>query len=892
MYSTIAARTSVLCKIPNLITIALRWSSRYARVPVSALARPGIDESLRGVEEHRRVRKKRLEQEAAMPPLGASLAITVITSPQLRTELSLKRRERRGRIFVELADESSEGALMDLRRAVERELPLAGVRYTLRGGLTARNAPTHRQAASLEIITDADAESFLDAIATACDGERAVMFCDFEAVTEDELGEDHAIFSELDAATATGSDGGDGCDGDNVTYTLLSLYRYATSATPLPASLDSSPERYARYLELRLAKLGCLGRIYVANEGVNAQLAVPRSRWSQFAALARSDPFLGGDAPVRLNRDGEWSRASAERPPFHALHVRVRDSIVADGIGGGSGRSDRRGGGGASLAYADAPNLELSDCGEECNPEEWHETLTATYSKSLNSSAGGEAEQSPTPIVVDVRNRYESSVGTFAGARALETDSFRETWDRLPELLDGADPETTPLLLFCTGGIRCEKVAAFAKQRLGFKNVRRLGGGIVNYTNTMRPILEKRAAVAVEGEKDEGAAASASAAQGRAKARGGFEANSTFRGLNYVFDGRVGELVTSDIFDGEETTEAEQRGSASPFAQVAAELRERCGSALLSATGDDGGDGGAAPVAGPDAEERYVELRRVRECVGVVDRRRRRPQPPLQRREVHTVSSSSSSSKNNNMVVIDAAAEREEEDVFWPSFASGFDPAELSLLRDLRAHTERDFESRAHMLPTTSQGLLLSRLCDFSRATTVLEIGTFTGFSALCLAQSSSVERIVTIERDPELVDVVRTFAERSAYGSKIDVRCGAATDILDELREEGALFCLGYLDADKKRTRGLLEQLIGEGPLLRIGGLAIVDNVHYHGEVRRAARFVEEKGVGAVRCDPRREENMGSAMLEFLNATRDDTRVTQLILPAWDGVAICQRVE
>jgi predicted O-methyltransferase YrrM len=244
------------------------------------------------------------------------------------------------------------------------------------------------------------------------------------------------------------------------------------------------------------------------------------------------------------------------------------------------------------------------------------------------------------------------------------------------------------------------------------------------------------------------------------------------------------------------------------------------------------------------------------------------------------------------MVMIDAAAEREEEDVFWPSFASGFDPAELSLLRDLRAHTERDFESRAHMLPTTSQGLLLSRLCDFSRATTVLEIGTFTGFSALCLAQSSSVERIVTIERDPELVDVVRTFAERSAYGSKIDVRCGAATDILDELREEGALFCLGYLDADKKRTRGLLEQLIGEGPLLRIGGLAIVDNVQYHGEVRRAARFVEEKGVGAVRCDPRREENMGSAMLDFLNATRDDTRVTQLILPAWDGVAICQRVE
>mgnify|MGYP006165159931 CR=1 FL=1 len=115
--------------------------------------------------------------------------------------------------------------------------------------------------------------------------------------------------------------------------------------------------------------------------------------------------------------------------------------------------------------------------------------------------------------------------------------------------------------------------------------------------------------------------------------------------------------------------------------------------------------------------------------------------------------------------------------------------------------------------------------------------------------------------KDEELCDFAQTFLNRSAVGHKVSVRCGKAADVLAELRaggnEEEARFCLSYVDADKKRTRALHELLVSApAPLLRIGGLCVVDNVSFRGEVRRAAE--RAGGTRPPLGEPRRVANIG----------------------------------
>jgi len=124
-------------------------------------------------------------------------------------------------------------------------------------------------------------------------------------------------------------------------------------------------------------------------------------------------------------------------------------------------------------------------------------------------------------VVLDCRNSYESDVGAFEGAVPLGTHTFKDTWGALERVLEGRDPRTTEVMIYCTGGIRCVKVGAYLKQHMGFERVARLQGGIVSY---VRELKEKTQADEAE-----------------------FQRQSLFRGINYVFDNRIGELVTPDV---------------------------------------------------------------------------------------------------------------------------------------------------------------------------------------------------------------------------------------------------------------------------------------------------------------------------------------------------------
>lgn len=236
----------------------------------------------------------------------------------------------------------------------------------------------------------------------------------------------------------------------------ISFYRYVRI---------SDPEALKEELLEEWGEMQILGRAYIAKEGINAQLSVPEPSYQGFEEALQKRPHFQG---IRV-RKGLEERNDA----FLKLRIKVRPKIVADGLGESA--------------------IDLSKAPEKLSPEAFHQAL-----------------ESKDRIVVDMRNHYESEVGRFQGALTPDTETFRE---ELPEVLESLKgQEDKEILLYCTGGIRCEKAGAYLKAN-GFRNVKQLDGGIIEYGRTVR---EKGLA-------------------------------SKFIGKNFVFDERLGERVTGDV---------------------------------------------------------------------------------------------------------------------------------------------------------------------------------------------------------------------------------------------------------------------------------------------------------------------------------------------------------
>ena len=203
----------------------------------------------------------------------------------------------------------------------------------------------------------------------------------------------------------------------------------------------------------------------MAQEGINAQLSVPASQYPAFTGILRAIPGLEN---LRLN-----VAVDDDGKSFWVLKIKVREKIVADGI------TD--------------PNFSMENKGMYVNAKQFNE-LTA----------------SPDTVIVDMRNHYEFEVGHFEKAIEVPSDTFREQLPMAAEMLK--DKKDANIIMYCTGGIRCEKASAYLLHN-GFSNVYHLEGGIIHYANTVK-------------------------AQGL---------ENKFRGKNFVFDGRLGERISEEI---------------------------------------------------------------------------------------------------------------------------------------------------------------------------------------------------------------------------------------------------------------------------------------------------------------------------------------------------------
>ena len=223
---------------------------------------------------------------------------------------------------------------------------------------------------------------------------------------------------------------------------------------------------FRNHLFLKWHELDVLGRIYVAQEGINAQLSVPAENFGAFKEHLDSISFLKN---VRLNIAIEQDNKS-----FLKLKVKVRHKIVADGL--------------------DDATFDVTNKGIHLDAQRFNELI-----------------EDPDTILVDMRNHYESEIGHFKNAITPDVDTFRDSLDIIERDL-AAHKEDKKLVMYCTGGIRCEKASAYYKHK-GFKQVYQLEGGIIEYARQ----VEKR------------------------------NLENKFLGKNFVFDHRRGERITDHV---------------------------------------------------------------------------------------------------------------------------------------------------------------------------------------------------------------------------------------------------------------------------------------------------------------------------------------------------------
>ena len=246
-------------------------------------------------------------------------------------------------------------------------------------------------------------------------------------------------------------------DASNQKRITLSFYQYAKI---------KNPKSFRDELFIFWNSIDVLGRIYIAKEGVNAQLSLPEEKIKNFTEHLNSISFLKN---VRLN-----IALKHEAKSFLKLKIKVRDKILADGL------NDK--------------TFDVTKKGVHLNAEEFNNLMDDKNS-----------------ILIDMRNHYESEIGHFKNAICPDVDTFRDSLDLIENKLT-KHKENKNLLMYCTGGIRCEKASAYFKHK-GFKNVYQLEGGIIEY---VRQVKDK-------------------------------DLKNNFIGKNFVFDNRRVEKVSEEI---------------------------------------------------------------------------------------------------------------------------------------------------------------------------------------------------------------------------------------------------------------------------------------------------------------------------------------------------------
>ncbi len=207
-------------------------------------------------------------------------------------------------------------------------------------------------------------------------------------------------------------------------YKVLAYYCITTIENP-----QVEVERHKEFFKERDFK----GRIYISEQGINGQASGLAQHADEYMAWMSSDPRFS-KMPFKVHASKEHA--------FAKMTVKYKKQLVAIDC-----------------------EVDFSKIGEHVSPEQWKKMLE---------------EQDQDTLVLDVRNDYEWKVGHFEGSELPKLETFREFPQYARKLKEERDPKKTVVMMYCTGGIRCEFFSALMKQE-GYENVYQLDGGVINY---------------------------------------------------------------------------------------------------------------------------------------------------------------------------------------------------------------------------------------------------------------------------------------------------------------------------------------------------------------------------------------------------------------------------
>lgn len=613
-------------------------------------------------------------------------------------------------------------------------------------------------------------------------------------------------------------------------YQYLSLYNYTDlAARELPPLRKRLTERWSA--------LDVLGRIYIAQEGINAQLILPAANVDAFV-----DSFPQLFARDQLNYGAVYEydaheAAARVRQLFEKLDIRIRNQIVADGFHNG--------------------HLDLSDSGAALPPDQWHRKLqqrnananaNADVDAGTNTNANANADT--TTLVLDVRNFYEHEIGRFDGATRIMVDTFRDTFDAVDEILehhkaahDGQPPHE--VMMYCTGGIRCEKVGAYLKQHKGIDAIHKLQGGIVKYQQFLKAHPEEQ---------------------------------SLFKGKNFVFDQRcvVGvddqgrrlsaEDVTADVLGKCFQCGVPCNVHTNCSNGMCGGLILQCASCRVESYG----------ACSPACKEQAIILNSMDSVEARKGYRKRHaykwvpmvPNAITRTRQRTRAYCTSSTDQKPPLLDLNAYAQ-----------SSSSPLPDHELLRELRRATEAHWP-KSEQLIDEPHGKALRFLVQLTGAKDVLEVGCFTGYSALCLASGlvSAQGCVTTCDINTETSAFARSFFDRSSSAKRIHTVVSDGMDYLEQCAATGKAFDLIFVDANKRQYLNYYNAIL-EKRLLRSNGLLVFDNTLFRGRVLASANGEAHK-----------KERIAHGLAEFNDYISKDERTVCLLLPVWDGLTLVRQ--
>jgi len=660
-------------------------------------------------------------------------------------------------------------------------------------------------------------------------------------------------------------------------------YERFSGRTPISSHSASEQERVLSTrkgaLRAQLLRFGALGRVYLSGEGVNGQMVIPQEHTEQCSAFLR---HYYPSAEFYVQRSERFTDSWL---PFDSLRVNARPALVAD-----------------DLAAEVASRLDTTPslCGVQLSPAEWHSALSRlehTAESSCTPPASGAS-------LIDVRNWWEHEVGRFEGAERFEIDCFRELFPELEQLVrrrTSTDPQHS-FYIYCTGGIRCVKVAGWMQQKLGVDRVYRLRGGITAYEDHMS---EQRDRV-----------------------------RSRWRGRNVHFDRRMvarreGEREgerQSKLLPADDTVIAKCTQCGAPADTHTNCANLVCGVLFVQC------DACYARFSGACSEE-CARLARERD-----QHNRTRPpsrstgtarlRPPLSRRFTSSVAAASSLDNKQQIAHVHVSANEVHSETTHPLRNTMTTPASKKsppstntattnptntpiadpiarpdslVSADIHAFCNRFSSPPGSHLPEPAtkdvgpyQGQFLASLVAALQPDAVLELGTHRGYSALCMlaALSSPSATITSVDNLESCVLEAAHNVRTHPRGSRVSCVHSDALSYLQRMAEEGRRFDFVFVDAGKRNYGEMLDLLLGDDPTERPGvlserGLILFDNVWLSGRTARSEN-VDTATLRSAR--ERRIDKLARNMHSFLCALEKDSRCHTAVLPIRDGVALVRR--